>query len=159
MLVLYVSNFLEKESKVIGFRKARELRCVMQANIIEDFDAGRNEAIKEALCVRFGEADYCNVNGHDQSNSVWQALLNLAQARDRQQPSPLFDRRSTIALRGLRTCPFLLHRPELKAFTLCRIESRFFRCLICDRVRFCGPLTPFQREGIGDSPADYVRNT
>lgn len=34
MLVFYIPNFLKKESKVIGFRKAGELRCVMQADIV-----------------------------------------------------------------------------------------------------------------------------
>lgn len=68
MLVFYVADFLEKKSKVIGLSKTRELRCIVQSNVVEDFDACENEAVKESSCVRFGEADGCNVRGHDQTN-------------------------------------------------------------------------------------------
>ena len=92
MLVFYVSNFLKKEGQVIGLCKTRELRCVVQADIIKDFDSCRNQAIKESLCVRFSEANGGNVKGHGRSNVVRLALSVLALVRDRQLILPVIDR-------------------------------------------------------------------
>ena len=46
MLIFYAPDLLKEEGEIIGFGKARELRGIMQTNII-NLDASRDKAIKK----------------------------------------------------------------------------------------------------------------
>lgn len=118
MLVFYVANFLEKKSKIIGLSKTRKLRRIVQPNIVENFDASRNEAVKESLRIGFSEADSCNVKRHDQTNAVRPAPSVLARVPGRRRISPLTDRQQPVVLRELQTCLYFQNQIKLKAFLL-----------------------------------------
>ncbi len=72
MLIFNSPDFIEKKRQIIGFSEAGQLRGIMQANIVEDFDTSRNKAAKKTFRIRLGEADSRNARGHVRASSeLW----------------------------------------------------------------------------------------